>query len=70
MTKIEMTKIKMSSSTEVAMLAVLGQRFGDGLVYLRDRNDERLRNEAIRLGFVAEDGYMTAAGKEFWLAHA
>ncbi|MGI9333209.1 MAG: hypothetical protein ACR2RL_08645 [Gammaproteobacteria bacterium] len=65
-----MSKFEMPGSTESAMLMVLGQRFGDGLVYLHDRDDERLRDEAIRLGFVAEDGYMTAAGKAFWLTHA
>lgn len=65
-----MATIKMPSSTEVAMLRLLGQRFGDGLVYLHDRDDEALRNEAIRLGLVVEDGYMTADGKKFWLANA
>jgi AmiR/NasT family two-component response regulator len=65
-----MTKIEMPSSTETAMLMLLGQRFGDGLVYLCDRDDELLRNEAIRLGLVAEDGYVTAGGKKFWQANA
>lgn len=65
-----MTTIKMPSSTEVAMLMLLGQRFGDGLVYLHDRDDELLLNEAIRLGLVGDDGYMTSGGETSWQAQA
>ena len=51
---------------EVDMVVLLGQRYGDGLVYLRGGNDRVLLREAIELDLVNEEGYLTPTGFRFW----
>ena len=65
-----MTTSNLPGSINATVVRFLGQRFGDGLVYMRDQSDEVPRDEAMRRGFLAEDGYVTAAGKHFWLSHS
>ena len=45
-----------------AILMLLGHRYGDGLVYLRSDSEEPLYYEAVRLGLVSSDGYVTPRG--------
>lgn len=61
-----MIGIDMTAFEEVAITNLLGHRFGDGLIYVRSRDDRRLLKRAMRLGFVDEGGYLTALGKRFW----
>jgi hypothetical protein len=48
------------------LLTLLGQHYGDGLVYLREPDDRRLLMRAIVLGLVSEDGYLTPDGYRLW----
>lgn len=61
-----MFRIEMMPFEELAITTLLGQRFGDGLIYLQSRDDRRLLKRAMRLGLVDEGGYLTAFGKRFW----
>jgi hypothetical protein len=61
-----MIRIDMTAFEEVAIANLLGHRFGDGLIYVRSRDDKRLLKRAMRLGFVDEGGYLTTLGKRFW----
>ncbi len=45
-----------------AMLSLLGHRYGDGLVYLRNDRVQQLYHEAVRLGLVSSEGYVTPRG--------
>lgn len=49
-----------------ALVRLLGQHFGDRLVYLRRPEDGRLLRRATALGFVSEEGYLTATGCQCW----
>ena len=51
---------------ESALTRLLGQRFGDCLIYLRSPGDRSLLAHAITLGLVSEDGQLTGKGKRFW----
>ena len=53
---------------ELDMVVLLGQRYGDGLVYLRGGNDRLLLRQAIELELINEEGYLTPAGYRFWQA--
>jgi hypothetical protein len=44
------------------ILNLLGHRYGDGLVYLRNDSEEQLFHEAVRLGLVSSEGYVTPRG--------
>ena len=57
---------RMSPQEAVDITIFLGQRFGDGLVYLHGSQDRVLLGSAISLGLVDEDGYLTPAGHRFW----
>jgi hypothetical protein len=46
-----------------AILQLLGHRYGDGLVYFRDDGERRLFEQALNLGFVNREGYLTPAGR-------
>ena len=50
-----------------AVIRLLGHRFGDGLVYLRDATERRVFQRAVSLGLVSREGYVTPAGLS--LAH-
>ena len=45
-----------------AVATVLGQRFGDGSVFVYADQDGSAVGEAQRLGFVDEEGFITPAG--------
>ena len=51
--------------TDIDLIALLGQRYGDGLVYLRGGNDHALLQRAIQMGLVSDDGYLTPSGQHF-----
>ncbi|MGF1615831.1 MAG: hypothetical protein ACFCVA_18505 [Gammaproteobacteria bacterium] len=61
-----MIHVDMTVFEEVAITNLLGHRFGDGLIYVRSRDERRLLKRAMRLGLVDEGGYLTALGKRFW----
>ena len=54
------------SDADLAQL--LDQRFGDGLVYLCGPSDKARLREAVRRGFVDEEGYLTPEGYRLWSA--
>lgn len=45
---------------------LLDQRFGDGLVYLREAADRDVLRRAIQLGLISADGYLTTSGFRMW----
>lgn len=51
-----------TEDVDQAILMLLGHRFGDGLVYLRSDSEEQLYHEAVRLGLVSSEGYVTPRG--------
>lgn len=56
-------------SIEPDLLQLLDHRYGDGLVYLREDEERGLLAQAIRLGLVSPDGYITPKGQSA-IAHA
>jgi len=46
-----------------AILQLLGHRYGDGLVYFRDDGERRLFEQALNMGLVNREGYLTPAGR-------
>ena len=48
------------------LMLLLGQRFGDRMVYLRENKDWRLLKLAVEQGLVTEDGYITIEGYRLW----
>ena len=52
-----------------AMLILLGHRYGDGLVYLRNDGEQQLYHEAVRLGLVSSEGYLTPRGLSLLARH-
>lgn len=65
----DVTQIEVSAQEEIAMVVLLGQHYGDGLVYLHGGNDRILLERAIELGLVSDEGYLTPAGYKFWQLH-
>ncbi len=57
-----------ADDVDQAILELLGHRYGDGLVYLHNDRDQQLFDEAVRLGLVSSDGYVTPRGLSL-LAH-
>lgn len=51
------------------ILMLLGHRYGDGLVYLRNDRDQMLFHEAVRLGLVSAEGYVTPRGLSLLARH-
>jgi hypothetical protein len=52
-----------------AMLSLLGHRYGDGLVYLRSDGEQQLYHQAVRLGLVSSEGYLTPRGLSLLARH-
>lgn len=52
-----------------AILELLGHRYGDGLVYLRNETEQQLFHEAVRLGLVSSEGYVTPRGLSLLARH-
>jgi hypothetical protein len=53
---------KQTEDVDQAILMLLGHRYGDGLVYLRNDEEEQLFHQAVRLGLVSSEGYVTPRG--------
>jgi hypothetical protein len=53
---------RQTDDVDQAILMLLGHRYGDGLVYLRNDSEESLFHEAVRLGLVSSEGYVTPQG--------
>lgn len=51
-----------ADDVDQGILNLLGHRYGDGLVYLRNDREEQLFYEAVRLGLVSSEGYVTPRG--------
>ena len=51
-----------AEDVDQAILIVLGHRYGDGLVYLRNDSEQPAFDQAVRLGFVSPEGYVTPRG--------
>ena len=47
-----------------ALVKLLANRYGDGLVYLRGREERSLYEEAKRLGLISREGYVTPVGRK------
>lgn len=54
---------ELSEQVDEALLQLLGHRYGDGLVYLRDDGERRLFERAVSMGLVSREGYLTPAGR-------
>lgn len=52
-----------------AIIQLLGHRYGDGLVYLRDDAERGLYDLAVRMGFINADGYLTPEGRSVFARH-
>lgn len=48
-----------------ALWNLLGQRFGDGSVYVHDPAERSLLHKAMSLGLIDAEGYLTALGYHF-----
>ena len=51
------------------IVRLLGHRFGDGLVYLRDESEHYLFNLAMEQGLISREGYVTPEGYSFLATH-
>lgn len=51
-----------ADDVDQSILELLGHRYGDGLVYLQNHSEEQLFHEAVRLGLVSSEGYVTPRG--------
>ena len=47
------------------MAKLLSNRYGDGLIYLPKASQTGALSDAIKAGFVSEDGYLTRKGRNF-----
>jgi hypothetical protein len=56
----------MTHRENTAITTLLGQRFGDGLIYLLSQHDRYLLQRATALGLVNAEGYITPAGYRLW----
>jgi len=56
-------------SMDTDLLQLLGHRFGDGLVYLREETERVLFDRAVNLGLVTGEGYLTPAGRALLAEH-
>ena len=52
-----------------AIVRLLAQRFGDGLVYLRDTSEKQVLKQAVVMGFVNPEGYLTPEGMSLLALH-
>ena len=58
-----------TEDVDQAIVMLLGHRYGDGLVYLRNDSEEQLYHEAVRLGLVSSEGYVTPRGLSLLARH-
>lgn len=57
---------ELTRQTELTLVTLLGQRFGDGLVYVQSEADRMALERAMRRGLVDREGYLTRAGRQCW----
>ena len=55
--------------TSSGIARLLGHRFGDGLVYLRDESERKLFRLAVESGLLSREGYLTPEGHSFLPDH-
>ena len=55
--------------TRSGIARLLGHRFGDGLVYIRDESERKLFGLAVELGLLSHEGYLTPEGHSFLADH-
>ena len=48
---------------DAAIVKLLSHRYGDGLVYLRGREERNLYERAKGLGLINREGYLTPIGR-------
>ena len=60
---------RQADDVDQAILKLLGQRYGDGLVYLRNDTEQQLFHEAVRLGLVSSEGYVMPRGLSLLARH-
>lgn len=60
---------RQADDVDQAILMLLGHRYGDGLVYLRNDREQPLFDEAVRLGLVSSEGYVTPRGLSLLARH-
>ncbi len=53
-----------------ALTQLLTQRYGDGQIYLTDVRERVVLEEAVHMGLVSAEGYLTQSGRRFWANHA
>lgn len=58
-----------ADDVDQGILKLLGHRYGDGLVYLRSDGEQQLFHEAVRLGLVSAEGYVTPRGLSLLARH-
>ena len=58
-----------ADDVDQAILMLLGHRYGAGLVYLRNDREQPLFDEAVRLGLVSSEGYVTPRGLSLLARH-
>ena len=58
-----------ADNVDQGILKLLGHRYGDGLVYLRNDGEEQIFHEAVRLGLVSSEGYVTPRGLSLLARH-
>ena len=54
---------------DLAIVKLLAQRYGDGFVYLRDREERDLYEKAKNLGLISREGYLTPIGRALIVHH-
>ena len=60
---------RQTDDVDQAMLSLLVHRYGDGLVYLRNDREQQLYREAVRVGLVSPEGYVTPRGVSLQASH-
>ena len=58
-----------NEQVDPAIVKLLAHRYGDGLVYLRGREERQLYARAVGLGLINRDGYVTPQGRALIASH-
>tara|TARA_Y100001934_G_scaffold231456_1_gene279606 strand:- start:255 stop:464 length:210 start_codon:yes stop_codon:yes gene_type:complete len=53
-----------------ALVASLGHRYGDGIVYLSEASERELFDAAVQRGYVNASGYLIPAGRTLLARYA
>ncbi len=60
---------RQADDVDQAVLDLLGHRYGDGLVYLRNDTEQSLFQAAVRMGLLSPEGYVTPRGLSLLARH-